>query len=720
MGDMQFFQGKHIRCERTADNFAKLYLDHGEASVNKFDLKLLKDLRLAMDAIHKQSKLQGLAILSAKDVFVVGADITEFIEKFKMSDEEMLGWLRDTHKLFNEIEDLPYPTVSAINGVCLGGGFELVLSTAYRVASEKASLGLPETKLGIYPGWGGTIRLPRLAGADNAIEWIAGGGTYTPADALKIGAIDAIVELGKLEDAAIDLLKEASAGRLDWQKRRLRKVSPLTLCSPIEAALVFEGGKGFVAAKAGANYPAPVAAVSAMQKSAAMQRDQAIEVEIKGFVEQAKGSVAVSLVTIFLSDQFNKKKSRDISKDALPVKRAGVLGAGIMGGGIAYQSASRRIPAFMKDIRPEALELGMREASKLFGKLVEIGKMKVSDLPLAVASITPTLSYGDFKACDLVVEAVVENEKIKKSVLAELEQNVREDAIITSNTSTISISRIAEGLKRPENFCGMHFFNPVHKMPLVEVIRGAKSSPKAIATTVAYALSLGKTPVVVGDCPGFLVNRSLFPYLFAFELLLEDGVEFKRIDKVMEKFGWPMGPAYLADVIGIDTCVHAGAVMAAGFPDRMGGRDSGPIAAMYHIKRLGQKSGSGFYSYQMDKKGKPKKADDPKAIELLSSHVKQTIQITDEDIVFRMMAPFLNECVRCLEENIVGTPMELDLAMLYGIGFPPFRGGALKYLDSFGLSKFCEKAKSLSHLSKSYEPCELLVKKAKNGELFYH
>jgi 3-hydroxyacyl-CoA dehydrogenase/enoyl-CoA hydratase/3-hydroxybutyryl-CoA epimerase/enoyl-CoA isomerase len=322
---------------------------------------------------------------------------------------------------------------------------------------------------------------------------------------------------------------------------------------------------------------------------------------------------------------------------------------------------------------------------------------------------------------DLVVEAVVENEKVKKSVLLELEGQVKADAILASNTSTISITRLAEGLQRPENFVGMHFFNPVPKMPLVEIIRGAKSSERAVATTVGYALAMGKTPIIVNDCPGFLVNRVLFPYFAGFSMLVNAGVDFQRIDKVMEKFGWPMGPAYLLDVVGIDTAFHADVVMGQGFPDRMQSTEKTAIAAMFEANRFGQKNGKGFYQYVADKKGVPRKTPDPDVAALLKPLVKQdqSATITDQDIIDRMMLPLIIECSRCLEDQIVQSPVEVDMGLVYGLGFPPFRGGALRYSDVVGLQTLCQKAEAFRVLGKLYEPTAQMVQLAEAGRGFY-
>ncbi|MFZ2491944.1 MAG: fatty acid oxidation complex subunit alpha FadB [Thermoanaerobaculia bacterium] len=714
------FEGQSIQCSMLQDGIVELKFDLQGDSVNKFNKATLAELGEAVGLIKAEPGVKGLIATSGKDAFIVGADVTEFTGYFKQTEDQLVAWIMEVHKLFSTIEDFDFPTVTAINGFALGGGLEFALTTSYRVMATTAKIGFPETKLGIFPGWGGTVRMSRVAGADNAIEWIAGGEQYDADTALKTGMVDAVVAPEKLREAALNLLGQAIDGKRDWKARRLEKVSPLKL-NPTETMMVFEVSKGFVAGKAGPNYPSPVAAITAMQQGAGRGREDALKIEAMAFAKMAKTPTAANLVTIFLGDQFVGKVAKKMAKTAGKVESAAVLGAGIMGGGIAYQSASKRVPIVMKDINEKAIDLGLAEAQKLLAKRVERGKMTADGMAEVLTRIRPSLSFGDFKGVDLVVEAVVENEKVKKSVLAEVEDHVKEDAILASNTSTISITRLAEGLKRPENFCGMHFFNPVHRMPLVEVIRGAKSGERAVATTVSYALAMGKTPIVVNDCPGFLVNRVLFPYFAGFIKLVNEGVDFLKIDKVMEKFGWPMGPGYLLDVVGIDTAHHANAVMAASFPDRMASAEKTAIDAMFELQRFGQKNGKGFYTYVPDKKGVPKKTVDPEAQGILKPLVTadNAASITDQDIIDRMMLPLIIECSRCLEDKIVNTPVEVDIALIYGLGFPPFRGGPFRYADTVGLKALNEKAAKFASLGKLYEPTAQMLKLAETGSTFH-
>lgn len=712
------FNGQAFRLETLPQDILKVTFDLKDQSTNVFNSLALKELGEMLEVIKKQ-KVRGLLFTSGKPSgFVFGADVTEFLGHFKKSEDEMKTWIASINKIFNGYEDLPYPKVCLINGFALGGGCEITLTMDYRLATPKAAMGLPETKLGIIPGWGGTVRLPRLIGADHAIEWITGAKHYKAEEALKFGAIDGIIEDAKLEEAGLKLLEKAIAGEMDWQARVAQKKSPLKL-DKVESMMSFEGAKGFVAGIAGPNYPAPVKAVETMQKAARMNRDEALALEGETFAFCAKTKTAECLTQVFLGDQYLKKVSKSVTKNAKPTQMGAVLGAGIMGGGIAYQSASTGVPVLMKDIKHEQLDLGMNEAGKLLLKEVERKKMTPEKMAKVISQITPTLSYADFGATQFVVEAVVENEKVKKAVLADVEKVTSPDTVLASNTSTISITKLAEGLARPEKFCGMHFFNPVHRMPLVEIIRGAKSSEDTIAQAVNYALQMGKTPIVVNDCAGFLVNRILFPYFKAFVHLIEDGVDFQRVDKVMEKFGWPMGPAYLLDVVGIDTGVHATKIMSEAFPDRMAYSTKTILETMYENKRFGQKNNLGFYEYEIDKKGKPVKKVNPAVYEIIKPMAKKQIDITDEEIVMRMMIPMIVESSRCLEDKIVNSPVEVDMGLLLGLGFPPFRAGALKYADTIGLKKLEEESKKYQSIGRMYEFTPFMKGLAAENKTYY-
>ncbi|WP_318484531.1 fatty acid oxidation complex subunit alpha FadB [Photobacterium leiognathi] len=713
------YQGETLTVSYLEDGIAELSLN-AQGPVNKFNISTLESFNQALNALYQQPDLKGLIITSAKEAFIVGADITEFLGLFAKPEAELSQWLSHANDIFNKLEDLPVPTLSAINGYALGGGCECVLATDFRVADTKARIGLPETKLGIMPGFGGTVRLPRLIGADSAMEIITAGKDKKAQDALKLGLVDAVVEPDNLKCAALAMIKSAIDGKLDWQQRRQQKQAPLGL-NKIEATMSFTTAKGMVAKVAGKHYPAPMAAVTTIEQAARCSRDEALTIENQHFVKLAKTDVAEALVSIFLNDQYIKGQAKKATKAAKPTDHAMVLGAGIMGGGIAYQSALKGTPVLMKDIAEASLTLGMTEAAKLLNKKLERGRIDGLTMASVLSSITPSLHYAGADSVDVVVEAVVENPKVKAAVLTDVEAQVSDDTVIASNTSTIPINLLAQSLKRPENFCGMHFFNPVHRMPLVEIIRGEKTSQQTIDRIVAYAAQMGKSPIVVNDCPGFFVNRVLFPYFAGFSLLLQDGADFVQVDKIMEKqFGWPMGPAYLLDVVGIDTAHHAQTVMAEGFPERMGKNGKDAIDVMFEAQRFGQKNGIGFFSYSLDRKGKPKKSLSEDAHALLAPVSKPQTEFNSDAIIARMMIPMINEVVRCLEENIIATPAEADMALVYGLGFPPFRGGVFRYLDSLGLANYVALADQYAHLGALYEVPQGLREKAAQGETYYN
>ncbi|HCH4655713.1 TPA: fatty acid oxidation complex subunit alpha FadB [Vibrio parahaemolyticus] len=713
------YQADTLQVKEIQDGIAELSFCSPK-SINKLDLATLESLDKALDALTSHQGLKGLMLTSDKDAFIVGADITEFLGLFAKTDAELDQWLQFANSIFNKLEDLPVPTISVLKGHTLGGGCECVLATDMRIGDKTTSIGLPETKLGIMPGFGGCVRLPRVIGADSAMEIITQGKACRADEALKIGLLDAVVETDALYESALQTLTSAINEKIDWQARRKQKTSPLTL-SKLESMMSFTMAKGLVAQVAGPHYPAPMTAVITIEEGARFARNEALDIERKYFVKLAKSEEAKALVGLFLNDQYiksiAKKAAKSASKDT---ERVAVLGAGIMGGGIAYQSALKGVPVLMKDIAQPSLDLGMTEASKLLNKRLAQGRIDGFKMAGILASITPSLHYAGIENSDVIVEAVVENPKVKAAVLSEVESHVGEDTVITSNTSTIPINLLAQSLKRPENFCGMHFFNPVHRMPLVEIIRGEKTSDETINRVVAYAAKMGKSPIVVNDCPGFFVNRVLFPYFGGFSMLLRDGADFTKVDKVMErKFGWPMGPAYLLDVVGIDTAHHAQAVMAEGFPERMGKQGRDAIDALFEANKYGQKNGNGFYSYTIDKKGKPKKTFTEDILPVLADVCADKQEFDEQTIIQRMMIPMINEVVLCLQEGIIATPQEADMALVYGLGFPPFRGGVFRYLDSVGIAEFVEMAKQHADLGAMYHVPQMLIDMAAKGESFY-
>ncbi|GLX78950.1 fatty acid oxidation complex subunit alpha [Thalassotalea insulae] len=710
------FQGKSLSAELLDNGIVEFKFD-AEGSVNKFDQETFKEYREIVAAINNCSEAKGVLVTSGKSSFIVGADITEFLDMFKKPEDELVPWIKAGSDVFDSFEDLNMPTVAAINGFALGGGCEMTLACDYRIADSTCSIGLPEVKLGLMPGFGGTVRLPRIIGADNAVEWMSTGKAHKPEQALAVGVLDAVVAPEGLREAALKTLQQAIDGKLDWRAKRQPKLEPLKL-SPTESVMTFTTCKGMIAAKAGKHYPAPMVTVSTIEAAAGLDRAGAMALENQGFAKLAKTDAATAQIGLFLADQVVKGKAKKAGKLATKsVDRAAVLGAGIMGGGIAYQSAYKGTPIVMKDINNQALDLGLTTAAGILSKLADRGRINAKKMAGVLNNITPTLSYDSVKDVDIVVEAVVENPKVKAAVLAEVESHVSEDAIVTSNTSTISIDLLAQSVKRKDKFCGMHFFNPVHKMPLVEVIRGSETSDETVAAVVAYAAKMGKSPIVVNDCPGFYINRVLFPYFAGFSQLLLEGADFVAVDKVMEKqFGWPMGPAYLLDVVGIDTADHCTGVMSEGFPTRMAKITNDPVSALYQADRLGQKNGGGFFDYGKDKRGKPTKVAAQAAYDLFQVEQKE---FTADEIIARLMIPMVNEVIRCLEEGVVDSAAEADMGLIYGLGFPPFRGGPIRYLETLGLDNFIAMADKYAHLGEIYQVTDGLRTMAASGQSYF-
>jgi len=699
--------------------FAELVFDAQSDAVNTLTQAALVELEQCVELLEN-AELSGLVIRSGKALFSAGADVKAFRKLFADGEQAVSGYLEWVHSIYNRIEDLHMPKVAIINGVAAGGGVELALLAEYRLATSDAKISLPEVKLGIMPGWGGATRLPRITGLDTALQWLTTGKNFRPAQALEHHVVDGVIDATETDPvtSAVEILTAAVKGDFDWQARQQEKTAPLPL-NAYELAMSINVARGMVAKAAGPHYPAPSIILDTLEQSAQLSRNDALANERKGIVKCVDSGVADALVNVFLSDMAVKSTAKSHAKKGQPSQEVGVIGAGIMGGGIAYVTADKGLDVVMKDINKQGLALGLSEANKLLAKQVERGRKKPAAMGEVLNRIAPTLHNKSLENNDLVIEAVVENPIVKEKVLAELE-SVAPNAVIASNTSTLMISGLAHALERPENFCGIHFFNPVHRMPLVEVIRGEKTSESTIAKAVNYVLTLGKTPIVVNDCAGFLVNRCLTPYFLAFNQLVVDGGHIAEVDKVMSKgFGWPMGPALLLDVIGIDTAAHCVDVMSEAFPDRLGKPKVDLIASLQQNGALGQKTKQGFYAHQPDRRGrlKPSASADTQAI--IDELCAAPKALDAQEIQMRMMLPMMFEAIRCLDEGIIASPAEGDIAFIYGTGFPPFRGGLFYYMDSIGLNNLLEIANKYQHLGALYQIPQGLVERAKQNRNFY-
>ncbi|MBO0734937.1 MAG: fatty acid oxidation complex subunit alpha FadB, partial [Methylocapsa sp.] len=473
-----------------------------------------------------------------------------------------------------------------------------------------------------------------------------------------------------------------------------------------EAVSCLAGAKA-QAVKALPHMPAARMAVELLEAAATLDRDAALALEAQTFGKVAKTQAASSLVAIFVNEQAVKKAARRFAKGAPSVAKAAVCGAGTMGGGIAYQSALSGVPIVMKDISQAALDLGMAEVQKLIAKTAAAGRLTQKKADEINGAISARLTYEGFEQADVIIEAVVEEPGIKRNVLREIEEHAKPGAILATNTSSLRIATLAESLRCQENFVGMHFFNPVPKMALVEVVRGPKTSTEAIAAVTGYAAAMGKTPIVVQDCPGFAVNRVLTPYLIAFLHLVEEGIDFREIDSAMEDFGWPMGPAYLIDVIGTDIAGHVVDFVSAGYAPRMDVPFETAIARLMRAGRLGQKNGRGFYKYTPDTSGRARKEIDEQTDRLLAGRkLASQSHISAQEITSRMMLPMIFEAARCVEEGVAATAGEADTCLILGLGMPRYLGGALKYADYLGLANVVSHAGKWAGISPIYRPSE--------------
>lgn len=713
------FQGESIEVLPLQDGLVELRFDRRGDAINKLDARTVAEFRQATTLIANAPGVRGVLVTSAKDVFIVGADITEFGATFQSPPEAIARGVRASNEGFNAFEDLGVPSVVAINGFALGGGLELALLAAYRVAAEGAQVGVPEVRLGLFPGFGGTVRLARVAGLATAIDWVASGRPAGAAQALAASVVDEVAPPAALRERALDWLQRAAAGGLDWRAAQQRKRGPVPMAADAVQPLV-DGLRAQALQRVGRHQPAAAMALDMMAEAAPLGRAAALDLEAAAFGRVARTQAAASLVQAFLNEQALKKLYRRHAREGRPVKQAAVVGAGIMGGGIAYTSALRGTPVRLKDIAPAQLDLGLQEARKQLAKQVRGGRLAQERADAIAASIIPQLDEAGFDGTDCVVEAVVENLDVKRKVLGALEQAVRPGTVIASNTSSLRIDDIAGPLARPQDFVGMHFFNPVPVMPLVEVIRGAQTSEAAVSTAVGYAVAMGKTPIVVKDCPGFLVNRILTPYINAFVQLVADGADFEAVDRAMEAFGWPMGPAYLQDVVGMDVGAHVGDVIACGYPQRMRPIERNAVKLMVARQRYGQKSGAGFYRYEDDPAGRPRKSSSLEAHALVATLQPDGRRVfADEEIVERMMLPMLVEAAHALEEGVVATPAELDMALLLGVGFPAYAGGALQYADWLGLPRVVALCDRHAALGPAYQATPRMRQMAATSERYY-
>ncbi|HEY0139531.1 MAG TPA: 3-hydroxyacyl-CoA dehydrogenase NAD-binding domain-containing protein [Thermoanaerobaculia bacterium] len=688
-----------FRIEREGD-LAIVWFDLPGEKVNKFSSTVMQEFASIVDEMERATDIKRIVLASSKPgIFVAGADVSEF--QLVQSVEQAREYTRFGQQVFHRWSKLPQVTVAAINGAAVGGGCEIALNCDWRVMSDnkKAQIGLPETKLGIYPAWTGATKLPRLIGLPAALDIILNGKTVDAKRAKKMGLVDEVVEQGIVLDVARRLTERG-------KRRGKGRMKFLVEGNPITRNFIFGKARKAVLKQTHGHYPAPLKAIEVMEHGLANGVEKGLQREAHDVGELIMGDVAQNLVRLFFLMEESKKDP--IAAKPLAYESVGVLGAGIMGGGIAQIVADKTdAEVRMRDINWNAIGGGMKAAAKVWRKKVERRRMTRGEMQRKLARITGTTDWSGFSRIDVVIEAVVENLNVKQQVLAEFEALAKDDAIFATNTSTIPITQIAANAKRPQNVVGMHFFNPVDRMPLVEVIRGEKTSDVAMVTVANLARKLGKTVVYCNDGPGFVVNRILGPYMNEAGYLLEEGNTIESLDKAMVDFGMPMGPMALLDEVGIDVAAKVAVILTDAFGSRM--TKSTVVERLYADGRYGRKNGKGIYLYQGGKRQGPDLSV-YKVLGIQNPHAADARQVVE-----RMILSMINEAALILDEKLVASAAELDLAMIMGTGFPPFRGGLMRYADSLGLpyiqARLDELATRVGPRYKASEPLKRLAEK---------
>ena len=700
------------------DGVLRIVLGRPSAKVGLLTRGALDALDALLQGIPSREDVRALLITGARPgMFLAGMDVDEIaaLDDAAAASEGA----RRGQALFERLARLPQPSVAAIGGPCLGGGLELALACTLRVAADDQAvkLGLPEIQIGIIPGFGGTQRLPRLVGLAAALDLILTGRSIDAKKARRLGLVDAVTPAAYLEREARALVLAAATNRERTIASVRRPRSPLLRAiestGPLRRLVLRRARRTTAAKVREADYPAPHRALDAVEAAFALPLPQGLDLEARLLGQLALTPTAKNLMWLFRSQSALKRQSGGLQAAPRRVRRAAVLGAGIMGGGIAALIADRGIPVRVKDVRADALLTAMRTANQAFRERVRRKRLDPREHARRMQYLSLTTDDSGLRHVDLIVEAVVEDLAVKQKVLASVEERTGERTVFASNTSSLPIDDIAARALRPERVVGLHFFNPVSRMPLVEVIAGARTSPEAVATAHAFALELGKVPVVVRDTPGFLVNRILMLYLNEGLRLLSEGVRTEAIDGSMTAFGMPVGPLALLDQIGLDTARHVAAVLHAAFGRRLGG--SAPVLdALVTAGRLGAKNGRGFYRHE----GTARKGADPEVQRLIGSPPVR--ELPPETLQERMVLSMVNEAAVCLEDSVVREPREVDVAMVLGTGFPPFRGGLLRHADAIGIPIVVDRLSRLADAhGERFRPAGLLKEMVTQRRRFY-
>lgn len=692
--------------------------DQKDSKVNLLTMAMVQRLDALLEDIKNTSHLKALVILSnKKDVFIAGADIKEIESITEVKDGREKS--RSGQKVLNKLEDLKIPTIAVIDGVALGGGCELLLACDYRLATfnEKVKIGLPEVNLGFVPGFGGTYRLPRLVGLMHGMKMILSGKPVDGAKALKIGLVDKLFPQNGLLDQVDDFIGDILDGKTISDKYKRRKkakgLAALFGNSLIMEYLVFSQSRKSVMKLSKGFYPAPLKIIDVVAETYYVQRTEGLDIESKAFGELAITEISKNLVKVFYLSEKYRKLTVDDAEKIKPVRitKCGICGAGIMGGGIAQLLSYKGIWVRLKDVHHAAIGQGFTVAAKLYKQSVKKRRMTKAQAYQSMARITGTLDYSGFRNADIVIEAVVEKMEVKRKVFKELSESTSDQTILATNTSALSVTKMAQETKDPSKVIGFHFFNPVHRMPLVEIITTPMTSKETIVTTLQFAKQLGKIPIIVKDSCGFIVNRILLGYINEAGRIFEECGQMERIDKLATDFGLPMGPFALSDEVGLDVGVKVLRVLESHLGVRF--KPVNSFERAFNKGYFGKKTGKGFYIY-----GETKKPNTE--IKSLLGR-KSFTSFNGDEYLKRMIYIMVNEAARCLEEGVVDEPADIDAGMIFGTGFPPFRGGLLHYADHIGVDRVAGDLEWFASELKDdrFQPCSYLARLRDKKSGFY-
>jgi 3-hydroxyacyl-CoA dehydrogenase/enoyl-CoA hydratase/3-hydroxybutyryl-CoA epimerase len=701
---------QNIQREVTDTGIAILTFDRPDSTANIFDHPTLDELNQHVDFLESEKSLKGLIIRSAKSkIFIAGADLNTFTRE--VNAERLAMVIERGQKTFDRIARLPYPTVAAIHGVAVGGGFEITLACDYRIASSDVAtkVGLPETNLGILPAWGGSTRLPKLIGLPNALEAIMNGRTYPAEQALKLGMVDAIVHREQLIAFATKNIQQ-SGGKKRSYKIHISNRPPLS-------KLVKSQAEKKALTRTRGHYPAPLKALEVACASLNISHEESLANEKNRFIELALTETAQNLIGIFFLQERAKKLKLPPELEPGPatpgkaINKTMVVGAGLMGAGIAQWLSSRGLRVILKDVGPALLGKGMQAIAKIYATGVKRHLFSETDARNAFDRILPIYEEMPLREIDLVIEAAIEKLDVKQQIFAELESKLPANLALATNTSALSIDAIAASLQHPERVVGIHFFNPVHRMQLVEIVRGPKTDGATLNTALRFAKQIGKLPVLVKDSPGFLVNRILLPYMVEAVRLFAEGFRIENIDRTMLDFGMPMGPLRLTDEVGLDVAEHVAKELESRVRHLAPLNDT--LAKMMEKGWFGRKSGKGFYEYGS--------GSDEKINSLFGDlQPTEPVSANQGDVRDRLVLLMVNEAARTIEEKVVDAPEDVDFGMIMGTGWAPFRGGPLRFADHLGISTVVSRLNNLrDRVAPYFEPCRLLADMANRGASFY-